>query len=233
MPFQVIHWMGHVVVGEHRAVAGAAVRAVPSQAPLYGISLWHGGGTSRRPSPAVGRASTIPRVSGQEREGDRRQHGVRRSYAVNRSPPRVPGRREPAPDCPISYRSAPMNRTLSDSNASRHLPAPSTTHSRGASTRCTGSYGLLRQALVEAPQHAAAADEVDALLDEVLGQLGRGVAEAADHRVDDGPHLLVDGLPDLLGRQDGRLGQPAHEVAAPHLGLHLVGRSGRPSRWRA
>ena len=35
--------------------------------------------------------------------------------------------------------SAPMNRTLRDSKASRHLPAPRTTHSRGASTRCTGS----------------------------------------------------------------------------------------------
>ena len=74
---------------------------------------------------------------------------------------------------PQFHRSAPMNITRRDSKDSRHLPAPSTTHSSGASTRCTGSCGLLGDALVEPAQHAAAADEVDALEDEVLGQLGR------------------------------------------------------------
>ena len=42
---------------------------------------------------------------------------------------------------------------------------------------------------------------------------------------------LVDGLAHLLGRQDHRLGQAAHEVAAPDLGLDLVlHRPGRADR---
>src|SRR5207237_760458 len=82
--------------------------------------------------------------------------------------------------------------------------------------------GLLGDAAVEAPQHAAPADEVDALDDQVLGQLGRGASEALHDRVDYGPHLLVDGPADLLGREDHGLGQPTHEVAPPHLGLDLV-----------
>src|SRR5581483_3010232 len=85
-----------------------------------------------------------------------------------------------------------------------------------------GDLGLLGDAPVEAAEHAAAADEVDALDDEVLGQLGRRRTEALHHRVDDGAHLLVDGLADLLGRQDDGLRQTAHQVAAPHLGLDLV-----------
>ena len=50
----------------------------------------------------------------------------------------------------------------SSSKDSTQRPAPSTTHSSGASTRCTGSSVSCRDALVEAPEHAAAADEVDA-----------------------------------------------------------------------
>ena len=69
-------------------------------------------------------------------------------------------------------------------------PAPSTTHSRGASTRCTGISVSCGDAQVEAAQHAAAADEVDAPHDEVLGQLGRRLAEAGDDRVDDGATLV-------------------------------------------
>src|SRR5215218_5196556 len=42
-----------------------------------------------------------------------------------------------------------------------------------------GQRGLLRDALVHAAQHAAAADEVDALEDEVLRELGRGLPERA------------------------------------------------------
>ena len=122
------------------------------------------------------------------------------------------------------YRSASMNMTFRDSNASMHWPAPSTTHSSGSSTRCTGMVGLLGKALVEAAQHAPAADEVDALHDQVLGQLGRRHAEALDDRVDDGAHLLLDGVAHLLGREHDGLGQAAHEVAAAHLGLHLVHR---------
>ena len=56
-------------------------------------------------------------------------------------------------------------------------------------------------------QHAAAADQVDALDDEVLGQLGRRLTEALHDRVDDGADLLLDGLPHLLGREDHGLRQ--------------------------
>src|SRR5262249_55036287 len=43
--------------------------------------------------------------------------------------------------------------------------------------------GLFCNAAVEAAQHAAAADEVDALHDQVLRQFGRGLAEAGHDRV--------------------------------------------------
>src|SRR5581483_6595753 len=46
-----------------------------------------------------------------------------------------------------------------------------------------GDLGLLGDAPVEAAEHAAAADEVDALDDEVLGQLGPRRTEALHHRV--------------------------------------------------
>src|SRR5437588_2903927 len=81
---------------------------------------------------------------------------------------------------------------------------------------------LLGDPVIEPAQHAAAADQVDALDDEVLGQLRRRCTEALHDRVDDGPHLLVDGLPHLFGGENDRLRQSAHQVAAPHFGLHLV-----------
>ena len=110
-------------------------------------------------------------------------------------------------------------------------PAPSTTTSRGASTSWTGtSVSRLRRS-VEAPQHATAADQVDAVDDEVLGQLGRGLAQAGHDRVDDRGDGLVDGAPDLLGRQHHRLGQAAHQLPAPDLGPELLGgRVGRADR---
>ena len=51
---------------------------------------------------------------------------------------------------------------------------------------------------------------------------GGADAEAAQHGVDDGPDLLLDGFPDLFGGEDDGLGQPAHQVAAPDLGLDGV-----------
>src|SRR5438270_343364 len=85
-----------------------------------------------------------------------------------------------------------------------------------------GDGRLLGDPSVEAPQHAAAADQVDALDDEVLSQLGRRRAQALHDGVDDGADLLVDRFAYFLGRQDHRLGQAAHQVASPHLGLDLV-----------
>ena len=47
----------------------------------------------------------------------------------------------PNPACPADLHEQPltyMNRSRTASNSSRHFPAPSTTHSSGASTMCTG-----------------------------------------------------------------------------------------------
>ena len=55
-----------------------------------------------------------------------------------------------------------------------------------------GQVGLVADAPVEAAQHAAAADEVHAVQDEVLRELGRRAREARDHRVADRAQLLLD-----------------------------------------
>ena len=67
-----------------------------------------------------------------------------------------------------------------------------------------GQARLLGQAAVETPEHPAAAHEVEALGQQVLGQLRRSRAQAAHDRIDDGADLLLDGLPDLLGRRGSR-----------------------------
>ena len=91
-----------------------------------------------------------------------------------------------------------------------------------------GQRRLLRDAQVHAAQHAAAADEVDALVDEVLRQLGRRLRQGAHDDVADRPDLLVDRLADLFGAEHDDLRQPGHEVAAADLGLVLVTASGTP-----
>ena len=124
-----------------------------------------------------------------------------------------------------------MNISLRLSKFSRQRPAPSTTHSSGASTRCTGRSVSWRRPAVEATQHAAAADEVDAVEDQVLRELGRGLRQARDHRVADRADLLLDRAAHLLGHEQDRLRQARHEVAAAHLGLELVvDRAGRADR---
>src|SRR5439155_6783130 len=65
-----------------------------------------------------------------------------------------------------------------------------------------GDGRLLGDPSVEAPQHAPAADQVDALDDEVLGQFRGRRPEALHDRVHDRADLLVDRLAYLLGRQD-------------------------------
>src|SRR4051812_17599548 len=82
--------------------------------------------------------------------------------------------------------------------------------------------GLVGDALREALQHAAAAHEVHAPHDEVVGELGWGLTEAGDHRVDDRADRLVDRVPHLGRVEDHVLGQAAHQVAPAHLGLDLV-----------
>src|SRR5690606_19601227 len=82
---------------------------------------------------------------------------------------------------------------------------------------------LLRQPKVQPLEQRAAADEVDAVLDEVLRELGRRLADAGEHRVDDRVDRFGDGLPHLRGGEDDGLGEPGHQLAAPDLGAHLVG----------
>ena len=105
-------------------------------------------------------------------------------------------------------------------------PAPSTTHSSGDVDQVHRDLGLLGDAVVEALQHAAAADEVDALQDRSWASSGGASPRQAIDRVDDGADRLVDRLAHLLGRQDHRLRQTAHEIATAHLGLELVLRVG-------
>ena len=75
---------------------------------------------------------------------------------------------------------------------------------------------------VEAVEQRAAAGEDDALLHDVGGQLGRRLVERDLDGVDDGRDRLLDGLADLLGGGDDRLGQPGDEVATPDLGVQLL-----------
>src|SRR5918997_2591812 len=77
--------------------------------------------------------------------------------------------------------------------------------------------GLPPQALVEVPEHGAAAGEHHAAVHDVRGELRRGAVQ----RVPDGGDYGVNGdayrLPDLLRGDDDGLRQPRHEVAAPYL----------------
>ena len=81
---------------------------------------------------------------------------------------------------------------------------------------------LALDALREATQQAAAADEEHAAHEEVLGQLGRGLRQAADHRGGDAADDVVDGEADLLRGEQHGLRQAGHQVTATHLGLALV-----------
>ena len=81
-------------------------------------------------------------------------------------------------------------------------------------------------------QHAAATDEVDALLDQVLGELGRRLRRG--RRCTEST-IAVTGSSIASRTSSGEridgLGQPAHELAAAHLGAHLVVGRRTPSRW--
>ena len=141
-----------------------------------------------------------------------------------------------AEEAPLPSAKRPLGSHEHDLEGVEGLEAPAGAEHdalEGGVDQVDGDGRLLGQAAVEAPEHAAAAHQVDALDDEVLGQLGRGLAEALHHRVDDGAHLLVDGGAHLVGRQDHRLGQAGHQVAAPHLGLDRVVHRVGASRWPA
>ena len=124
-----------------------------------------------------------------------------------------------------------MNMSLRRSKLSRHRPAPSTTVSSGRSTSCARtavSFSIRRS---NPRNMAPPPDEVDALGQQVLRQLGRRAGQRVLHRAEDLLDRLVDRLAHLLGREHDRLGHAAHEVAAAHLGLVLVvGREHRADR---
>ena len=115
-----------------------------------------------------------------------------------------------------------MNIARTDSNDSMQRPAPSTTHSSGVSTRCTGTPASRPIRVGEAAQHAATADELDALDEKILCQLGWRLREAGEHRVDHRRDDLVDRFADLFGSEHDGLRQPTHQLAAADLGANFV-----------
>ena len=126
---------------------------------------------------------------------------------------------------------AKMGRRLS--KESRHRPAPSTTHSSGVATRCTGTSVSSASRLARPRSMAPPADQVDPLVDDVLGQLGRGLAQALDHGGHDQVDLVAEGVAHLLGGDHHRLGQAGRDLAPAHLGLAPRRRRAGPSRWPA
>src|SRR5437868_1808360 len=71
---------------------------------------------------------------------------------------------------------------------------------------------------IEVAQKGAAARQHDALVDDVGGELGRGMLERDLDRLDDGADGLGEALRDLALADDDLLGDTVHEVAA--LDLH-------------
>ena len=66
-----------------------------------------------------------------------------------------------------------MKRSFTASNSSRHLPGPEHHAFERRIDQDHGDAGLLLQSQLEPAEHPASAHEVDALGDQVLGQLGR------------------------------------------------------------
>src|SRR6478735_4482100 len=82
--------------------------------------------------------------------------------------------------------------------------------------------GLVAEPGLEAVEQCATAGEDDALLHDVGGQLGRRLVEGHLDRIADRGDRLGDGLADLGGGGDDRLGQPGDEVATADLGVELL-----------
>src|SRR5215207_4522183 len=88
--------------------------------------------------------------------------------------------------------------------------------------------GLVAQAVVQPLEERAAAGEHDPTVHDVRGKLRRGAVERLLDRVDDRLERLLERHADLFAREHDRLGKAGDEVAAPDLGLHLLGeREGR------
>src|SRR5665213_1719302 len=85
-----------------------------------------------------------------------------------------------------------------------------------------GHARLLGQSALEPVQEGTATGQDDALLHDVGGQFRRGPVQRHLDGVDNGRHRLVDGLADLLGRNDDGLRQTGDQVAAANLGVELL-----------
>ena len=125
-----------------------------------------------------------------------------------------------------------MNISFNESKFSRQRPAPSTTHTRGARDEMDGKVGLLREPAVEAAEHAAAADEVNTVQNEVLRELGRRLRDAITAsqmaptcssiaaRTSSGTRRMVFGSPDMRSRpRTSALNSSATAAAEPIASL--------------
>ena len=119
-----------------------------------------------------------------------------------------PERRDDATDaagsaCVFAEKSTP----LSASNSSSDWPEPIATQCSGFWAMTIGMPVSCSSRWLEAVQQRATAGEHDALLHDVGGQLGRRLVERDLHRVGDRGDRLLDGLADLVGGGDDRLGE--------------------------
>src|ERR1700733_596574 len=86
---------------------------------------------------------------------------------------------------------------------------------------------LFPQPLVKPTQQRAATGQRDAAVHDVTGELGRALVQRGLHGVDDHGEWFLNRAPDLLGGDDDRFRQPAHQVTAADLGVRLVRRRER------
>ena len=83
----------------------------------------------------------------------------------------------------VATRSGPRRRRRwggGSSKESRHSPAPEHHALERRGHQVDRHLGLVGQPVGQSPEHGTPADQVDALVDDVLGQLGRGLAQAVD-----------------------------------------------------
>ena len=133
--------------------------------------------------PAVRRRAAIALAAFDDPRGRRRPAALPGGSRLAGTPGgRGPARPSPDAGPDRAQASAATKSSRSVSNDSRHRPAPRATHSSGVSTRWTGTAVSLARRRGHAPQQRPAPDEMDALEDDVLGQLGGRLAQTAARR---------------------------------------------------
>src|ERR1700677_2502025 len=101
--------------------------------------------------------------------------------------------------------------TTTDGNAVQGVPGHDDRHPR-----------LMLQTRFQPVEERSPTGQHDALLHDVRRQFRRRPVQRDLDGVDDGGHRLLDGTPDLLGGDNDRLREPAHEVAATDLRVQLL-----------